>query len=284
MSFLSDWHASSPVAVGLFGVMFIWEDFRFYDEKYPTEEDLLKGVGKRGLFFCSVDPSLGRAGRGHDDSAIISLLYDPRTRVFYVVDAQIGRRRPHDLIRDIIEVARKREPSVFAVEANQFQHFLAEELTRQLTYTDVIANEIDITQTQDKIGRIQRLQPMMASGKIRFTRRHVKLLEQLRQFPMAAHDDGPDALELAIRGYEDGFMPLLITGESCDYYNATGDWYTPEDRAATKREILRDRAIYRQELEQAERERARFNDDEDEEDEDDDDWAKDDEDEEGSEF
>ncbi|MHC4091607.1 MAG: hypothetical protein ACYSVY_15280 [Planctomycetota bacterium] len=45
----------------------------------------------------------------------------------------------------------------------------------------------------DKLGRIQKLQPLIKSGTIRFSRRHRALLDQLRQFPKAAHDDGPDA-------------------------------------------------------------------------------------------
>ena len=31
-----------------------------------------------------------------------------------------------------------------------------------------------------------------------FSRRHHTLLEQLRQYPLGAHDDGPDALEMAV--------------------------------------------------------------------------------------
>ena len=33
---------------------------------------------------------------------------------------------------------------------------------------------------------------------LRLCRRHVGLLEQLRQFPLGAHDDGPDALEMVV--------------------------------------------------------------------------------------
>ena len=50
----------------------------------------------------------------------------------------------------------------------------------------------------DKVGRIKSLQPLIASGRIRFSKKHRLLLEQLRQFPKAAHDDGPDALEMAV--------------------------------------------------------------------------------------
>ncbi|MCH8316556.1 MAG: phage terminase large subunit [Planctomycetes bacterium] len=55
-----------------------------------------------------------------------------------------------------------------------------------------------ITHTSDKLGRIQSLQPMISSGMVRFSRHHRVLLDQLRQFPMAAHDDGPDALQMAV--------------------------------------------------------------------------------------
>jgi hypothetical protein len=55
-----------------------------------------------------------------------------------------------------------------------------------------------LTHTSDKVLRIQALQPAISSGAIRFSRRHTVLLEQLRQFPHAAHDDGPDALEMAM--------------------------------------------------------------------------------------
>ena len=57
---------------------------------------------------------------------------------------------------------------------------------------------VDIHHSSDKLGRIQRLQPLITSGTLRLCRRHVTLLEQLRQFPLGAHDDGPDALEMAV--------------------------------------------------------------------------------------
>ena len=50
--------------------------------------------------------------------------------------------------------------------------------------------------------RLRRLGPWLASGKIHF-RTHspgaALLVEQLEQFPIGDHDDGPDALEMAIR-------------------------------------------------------------------------------------
>ena len=52
--------------------------------------------------------------------------------------------------------------------------------------------------------RIEGLQPHVANGLILFNRNHRTLLQQLRDWPEAQHDDGPDALEMlwqiALRG------------------------------------------------------------------------------------
>ena len=53
----------------------------------------------------------------------------------------------------------------------------------------------EVQQTSDKVMRVQTLQPDVKNKYIKFNRRHKRLLEQLTQFPMGAHDDGPDALE-----------------------------------------------------------------------------------------
>jgi predicted phage terminase large subunit-like protein len=45
------------------------------------------------------------------------------------------------------------------------------------------------------MGRIQSLQPYIENHYVKFNRNHKKLLEQLKYFPKADHDDGPDALE-----------------------------------------------------------------------------------------
>ncbi|MBU0640031.1 MAG: hypothetical protein KKB50_14285, partial [Planctomycetes bacterium] len=50
----------------------------------------------------------------------------------------------------------------------------------------------------DKLARIQSLQPLVRSGTLQFSRKHAVLLEQMMLFPKAAHDDGPDALEMAV--------------------------------------------------------------------------------------
>ncbi len=85
----------------------------------------------------------------------------------------------------------------FAMETNQFQQFLSDELKHRSALASVYVPVEDIHQSTDKLGRIQSLQPLIHSGMLRLCRRHVTLLEQLWQFPLGAHDDG--------RGYD----PLL---------------------------------------------------------------------------
>jgi predicted phage terminase large subunit-like protein len=50
--------------------------------------------------------------------------------------------------------------------------------------------------------RIRRLGPYLSQRRLRFLARSAAtklLVDQLRDFPAGAHDDGPDALEMAVR-------------------------------------------------------------------------------------
>ena len=78
---------------------------------------------------------------------------------------------------------RMRRYQRFGMETNQFQQFLADELRRRSGAASVHVPVADINHSSDKLGRIQRLQPLITSGTLRFSRRHVTLVEQLRQFP-----------------------------------------------------------------------------------------------------
>ncbi len=98
----------------------------------------------------------------------------------------------------MIQYQRMRNFASFAVETNQFQQFLSDELQRRSAIAAVYVPVTDIHNSTDKVGRIQSLQSLIRSGNLRLSRRHIILLEQLRQFPMGKHDDGPDALHMAV--------------------------------------------------------------------------------------
>ena len=63
---------------------------------------------------------------------------------------------------------------------------------------DAAVNAEHCTKYEDTAAfRIQTLQPDIKNKYIKFNPRHKLLLKQLEHFPMADHDDGQDALELA---------------------------------------------------------------------------------------
>jgi predicted phage terminase large subunit-like protein len=173
-------------------------DFVYWDQEFGTEEALLAHMGPKVRFFGGVDPSLGKAGNNRDDCGIVTIARHPATGVLYVLDADIRKRRPDQIIETVISYHRQRGYRQVAFEANQFQEFLADELVKRSKAAGCRVPVMDIKHSTDKLGRMQGLQPLVSSGQVRFTRRHVTLLEQLRQFPHGAHDDGPDALEMAV--------------------------------------------------------------------------------------
>ena len=63
-----------------------------------------------------------------------------------------------------------------------------------------------IHNSANKLLRIRRLGPYLSQRRLRFLASSPSshlLVDQLRDFPTGAHDDGPDALEMALRLAED---------------------------------------------------------------------------------
>jgi predicted phage terminase large subunit-like protein len=87
-------------------------------------------------------------------------------------------------------------------EANNFQELIGGIFNERLSGNRLHGISIlPLVNTASKEGRIQSLDPFLRNDEIRFVDNpHTRLLvNQLREFPMAAHDDGPDALEMAVR-------------------------------------------------------------------------------------
>lgn len=178
--------------------MFKERDLVFWDDHHIGEAELLMSLKGPLEFYAACDPSLGRAGRHNDDTAIIVLVRDKSTGVLYVLEADISKRTPNSTIDYLIAMGKRRNFTFVGIETNQFQHFLAEEVTNRSNAAGVYLPVRKVTHTSDKLGRIQSLEPLVVNGTLRFSRKHRKLIEQMIQFPMAAHDDGPDALALAV--------------------------------------------------------------------------------------
>ncbi len=171
---------------------------------HASVEALLSALSAQGSgaaeILCACDPSLGKAGRHHDDTAIVIAARDRKSGIVYVLDADIRRRKPDEIMAAIIEWHRVRQFTRVGIEEVQFQEFLKTELERRMQRELPRPPRVEgLKQTSDKLGRIQSLQPIITGGTLRFSRRHRALIDQLLQFPKGDHDDGPDALEMVVR-------------------------------------------------------------------------------------
>jgi predicted phage terminase large subunit-like protein len=152
----------------------------------------------------ALDPSKGRdAGRG-DYSAYVLLGIDPAGVAH--VEADIARRATPRMVEDGAALCRRFRPHFFGVEANQYQELLCGEIGSEFRRQGIHIAPAAIHNTTNKLVRIRRLGPWLSQQRMRFLRASPStrlLVDQLRDFPTGAHDDGPDALEMALRLAED---------------------------------------------------------------------------------
>lgn len=169
----------------------------WFDYYNPFEFDFSQ---KQYKFYGFVDPSLGKSKKS-DFSAIITIAKDTKSGYMYILDADVERRHPDVIIEDCIQKALwlKKEfgkrYEKFGAETNQFQWFLKEQLAKESARRNVYLPIQEVSQSKDKVMRIQTLQPDIKNKYIKFNKQHKRLIEQLKFFPMGDHDDAPDALE-----------------------------------------------------------------------------------------
>lgn len=146
--------------------------------------------------FGALDPSLGKAGKSRDPSAILIGGVDPLTKELHILEANIRKRLPDIIISDTIALQREYRCVLWFVESIQFQEFLRTTLMKDAAKAGVALSAIPVNPITDKLLRIERLQPPIASAIIKLHSSQSTLIDQLQQFPDADHDDGPDCLEM----------------------------------------------------------------------------------------
>jgi predicted phage terminase large subunit-like protein len=149
----------------------------------------------------ALDPSKGRDARRGDYSALVMLCID-RFGVLFV-DADLARRPTPEMVAAGAEICRRFQPQAFGVETNQFQELLAGEFEEEFHRQGIVGVQPwSVDNRVNKHVRIRRLGPYLSSRKLRFRANSPGtrlLVQQLQEFPLCDHDDGPDALEMAIR-------------------------------------------------------------------------------------
>lgn len=169
------------------------------------------------VYYAAVDPSLGKQAKGRDPSALLIGALDRTERfpILNVVEALIRKRLPDMIISDAIALQREYKCQLWFVESVQFQEFFRSQLMNYALQDGIYLPAVPINNTTDKTLRVERLQPAIAAGFIRFLSSQTTLINQLTQWPNADHDDGPDALEMlftnSIRYAQSTDMSLIRT-------------------------------------------------------------------------
>lgn len=148
------------------------------------------------VFFGAIDPSLGKAGASRDPSALLVGGLNRQTMVLDVVEAGIKKRLPDRIIEDAITLQKQYRCLLWVVEVVQFQAFLYSELIKRAALAGIAFPARGVQPIADKMLRIESLQPHFVNGLIRLHPSQTTLIDQLRHFPKADHDDGPDALQM----------------------------------------------------------------------------------------
>ncbi|MGL4512311.1 MAG: hypothetical protein ACRCT8_04415 [Lacipirellulaceae bacterium] len=157
------------------------------------------------LRVVAVDPSKGSDARQGDYSAIVLLGID--TSGVLHVEGDLARRPTAQMASDVVDCCQRFRPAVLGVESNQWQQLLAGEFLGEFQRRGVVGvTPCEVHNNVNKQVRVRRLGPYLSQRRLKFLRGSAGtrlLIDQLRDFPLGTHDDGPDALEMALRLAED---------------------------------------------------------------------------------
>lgn len=157
------------------------------------------------LRTIALDPSKGGDARHGDYSAIVMLGIDADGVLH--VEADLARRPTPQMVADGVAWCERFTPDAFGVESNQWQQLLAGEFLAEFGRRGLLGvTPCELNNHTNKEMRIRRLGPYLSQRRLRFKRGSPGtelLVDQLKDFPLGSHDDGPDALEMAVRLAED---------------------------------------------------------------------------------
>ncbi len=176
----------------------------WFDDWPPLAELMIRVV--------SLDPSKGTDAKTGDYQALVKYGRD-KNGVEYV-EADLAHRpmtaprgpdgapQGEGMIEQAVEWIIQFDAHGFALETNQMQILLKIPLMSELGRRHAEVTIAEMNNHEPKPMRIRRLGPPLSQRHIRFKARSPgtrRLVDQLRQFPVGEHDDGPDALEMVRR-------------------------------------------------------------------------------------
>jgi predicted phage terminase large subunit-like protein len=171
-----------------------------WPEDYFDERIWYRDKPAGTLKVLVLDPAAGNHRTIGDYSAWVLLEADAGG-MFYV-DAELAREPVDKCLSRGVRLALLHRPHAIGIEATAFQAVLAAEWRRQATVAGVHLPPQLIHNADNKLLRIRRLGPALPQHRLRFNAGSWgarEVVNQLRDFPIGDHDDGPDGLEMAFR-------------------------------------------------------------------------------------
>ena len=145
-----------------------------------------------------IDPSMGRT----DQSDYQAATFVGLTGGLFYVDSLITRLSPGEFVERMIQFWQGHGRPNLAIETNGFQALYSNLFDLHCERLNLPPMPFfKINHSENKTVRIQNLDPHLANHKLRFrrTESNEMLVDQCMMFPLPEHhDDGPDALEMAI--------------------------------------------------------------------------------------
>lgn len=144
------------------------------------------------------DPCVGESDQG-DYAAIIVAAKD-LNGFYFVLDVFIERCQRNQQIEAAFRLYQKWKYHILVVETTNFQILIKQDQEQRFKGVGNPPVIQGMNQSVNKELRISALEPLVYSGRLIFNQTlDPKLFHQLKYFPSASHDDGPDALEGAIQ-------------------------------------------------------------------------------------
>lgn len=177
----------------------------FFEEDFKTFEYLgLNRVLDNGKvaeidFVGYCDLSIGKSKSS--DFTGLATLGKGKDGTVYIIDIVLERMPPDRTMETIFVKHKIFNYKSYGVESNVFQSLFSEQMKKYSASTQSYLPIIEVGHSANKQLRIQSLQPLIKQGVLKIRsdwrddRNYRELLTQFVQFPLCAHDDGPDAIE-----------------------------------------------------------------------------------------
>lgn len=166
--------------------------------------------------FGYLDPSMGQNMRSGDLAAIVTVGMNG-DGILFVLDAWLARVPPSEQIEKIYDLHAKWNYQDFGVEAHGFQKLVMADIDSARNRRRELKRPWDlrprgVSPKGNKVNRISAIEPVVAGRCVWFSIDLPKeFWNQMEDFPLARHDDGPDALEGAIRMAQTWNRDALMT-------------------------------------------------------------------------